>query len=319
MAIAPKRFPTFRLSVIVEIGLFFALALALDEVFFGGHRFADVSPHPFWIIVLLMASQYGTSEGLLAATVSIAVFLPRNIPPQQLDQEYYVWVLGFLKLPILWFVTAAILGEMRERLRRDYGILEAELAISRKRENEITLAYESLNEVRQSLERRVAGQLKTVSSVYQAAREIEKLNTSEVLSGIDGLVQAVLLPEKYSVFLLNQNRLEAAFNRGWTADDDFNREFDETDSLFQSVIVQRRMMCATEPDDERVLGAEGVLAGMLISGETEEIIGMLKVEAVRFRDFTPATIQNFELVCTWIGTAFANARRVEAARRIGRS
>jgi hypothetical protein len=303
-----------RPSAVVEMVLFFIIALGFDAVFLDGHRYAGFSPHPFWLIVLLMAAQYGTNEGLLAAALSTAIFLPHNIPEQQLDQEYYLWILSFTKLPILWVTTAAILGEITERRRRDRERLERDLTITRQREQDITRAYDQLSNVREALERRVAGQLKTVQSVYAAAREIEKLDTSEVLIGIDGLVTSVLSPEKYSVFLLNENRIEAAFNRGWAQTDTFRREFDETDLIYRSVIVERRLLCATDPGDEYLLEGQGVLAGLLISADTEEIIGMLKVEAVPFREFTPATIQNFQLVCTWIGTAFANARRAEALK-----
>jgi hypothetical protein len=300
-----------RSSAIVEMAIFFAGAIAIDSIFLDGHRFATVSPHPFWIIVLLMAAQYGTNEGLLAVALSTAIFLPHNIPEQQLDEEYYIWILQVTKLPLLWAIAASVIGEITERRRRDRARLESELDITQTREHEITQAYDRLSKVRESLERLIAGQLKTVQSVYTAAREIEKLEPSEVLVGIDGLVNAVIAPEKYSVFLLNQNRVEAAFNRGWTATDTYRREFDETDLIYQSVVIERKLLCITDERDEYLLEGQGLLAGLLISADTDEIIGMLKVEAVPFRDFTPATVQNFQLVCNWIGTAFANARRFE--------
>ena len=51
------------------------LPLLADHLLFGGDRFAAVSPHPFWIVVLLIAAQYGTSEALAAAALASAALL----------------------------------------------------------------------------------------------------------------------------------------------------------------------------------------------------------------------------------------------------
>jgi polysaccharide biosynthesis protein PelD len=38
---------------------------------------------------------------------------------------------------------------------------------------------------------------------------------------------------------------------------------------------------------------------------------MLKVEEMAFLDLNPASVQNFRVLCDWIGAAFANAQRFE--------
>ena len=55
------------LTASIELVVFFALALLFDTLVLDGSRFLEVEPNPFWIAVIVLTVQYGTSYGLLAA------------------------------------------------------------------------------------------------------------------------------------------------------------------------------------------------------------------------------------------------------------
>lgn len=300
-----------RRSAIFEIVGFLALALVFDALFLDGKRLSAIDPHPFWAIVLLAAVQYGTSEGLLAAILSAAALLIGNVPEQRFGQDLYDWLLSFSIEPLLWILAAVAFGELREGHRRERDRLSEDLAATRKREETLASSYRGLETFKNVLEERVAGQLRTVFSVYNAAKSIEKLGTGEVLLGISDLVRAVIGPRKFSVFLLNGGVAEAATCEGWTPDDTYSRTFDDSSLLFQEVIGARRLLNATVEADQRKLAGQGVLAGPLTSIDTGEVVGMLKVEDIEFLDLNLSTVQNFRLLCEWIGTSFATARRFE--------
>lgn len=305
-----------RAAILETIGLL-AVLLAIDYAFLDGNRFWNLSPHPFWIVVLLITTQYATSEGLLAAAASTAALLAWNIPEAQLDQDLYQHLYGITFEPTLWFVAAVALGELQARHRRERGQLRQDLTSSQEREATITQAYRQLDRLKQNLEARVAGQLRTVFTTYTAAKSIEKLGVGEVLVGISELVSSVMNPEKFSLFLLNGNQLEAAANEGWSGDDPYARDFNASSLLFQAVVGRKQFLCAAMSSDEKVLGGEGVLAGPLTSLDTGQIVGMLKIERLGFLDLNPTTIQNFRILCDWIGTAFANAARYEESQNTG--
>jgi len=44
---------------------------------------------------------------------------------------------------------------------------------------------------------------------------------------------------------------------------------------------------------------------------------MLKIEGMQFHELTPAAVQNFQILCEWIGAAFAQAQRFERLRGAG--
>ena len=303
-----------RRSAVIEVGLYFAIAVALDVFFFAGDRFRAVVPHPFWPVVLLIAAQYGTSEAMFAASVASAALLAGNIPPQPISQDTYDYVTSLVREPVMWFVAAIVLGEIRTRHVRARDALVRDLADSAARENELRQAYERVSALKDSLETRVAGQLRTAISMYQAARGLDKQDRRELLLGAMAVVRAVMNPEKFSLYVMRDGRLEVSTTEGWTADDVRTRVFGADSRLFQEVIGRQRVVCVATREDEPVLQQHGVLAGPLMDGETGDVLGMLKIEKLGFFDLHFSNVETFRVLCDWIGQAYVNARQAEQER-----
>jgi hypothetical protein len=300
-----------RRNAVIEVAIYLAGALLLDQVFFDGTRFRGVSPHPFWPIVLLVAVHYGTSEALLAALASAAVLFIGNVPPQSITQDTYDYLSNLVAEPVMWFVAAVVLGELRVRHIVERDKLRADLAAAVKREEDMSAAYRRLSSLKDSLEARVAGQMRTAIHMYQAARNLERLDPSEVLLGISEIVNAVMNPERFSLYLLRDDVLEISIGEGWTSASTLSRTFRSDSRLFQEVIGRQRFMCAANRDDELILGHEGVLAGPLIDRETGDVMGMLKIEKMGFFDLHFSNVQTFHVLCDWIADAYLNARRFQ--------
>ncbi|CAO3430221.1 GAF domain-containing protein [Azospirillum doebereinerae] len=311
---APRRLLGFRRVALIELILFFAVALGLDWAAGSGMRFEGVQPHPFWIPVLLLAIQYGTNEGVLAALVATVALRLGNLPEQTIAQDFYQYLFVLSREPILWLVSGVLIGELRMRQIREREELRANLELARKEAEAITRSYRALKSVKETLETRVAGQLRTVFTLYQAAKSIDRLDEGEVMLGVADLVRSVMKPEKFSLFLLNGDVLESVTNEGWDDErDSYARWFDHSSLLFETVVGRQRPLCVTRIEDERILAGEGVLAGPLISSDTGEVVGMVKIESLGFADFSVNTVDNFRILCEWIGTALAKARRYREA------
>jgi polysaccharide biosynthesis protein PelD len=311
---AETRLLGLRRSALVEMVLFLAAALVIDHFFFDGRRYIDLSLHPFWLLVILISAQYGTGEGLCAAGLSSFCLLAGNVPEQSLSQDAYDYIFSLCRLPLSWSVIALVLGEIRTRHMRERDRLRLSLAETADREANLSRAYAGLNSVKDKLEARVAGQLTTAITMYQAARDLEKLEPAGVLHGMVDIVRAVLRPEKFSIYLLHENQLEVAVHEGWTERDNFARVFGSGSPLFRAAIGGQRFLCCANREDEVVLAQEGVLAGPLICTETGEISGLLKIERLGFLNLNFSNVRTFKVLCEWIASAYANARRFELAR-----
>jgi GGDEF domain-containing protein len=310
----PRTLAGMRLSAIVEIVVFLAAALTVDRIFFDGSRFRSAAQHPFWILVLLISVQYGTNAGLLAALGASAAFLIGNVPPQPISQDRFTWLFDIGRLPLLWFLAALVLGELRTRQLRERRSLTTQLAETARREQVLADAYKRLTTVKEALETRVAGQLRTAVGIYESARSIEKLDPADVLLGIANLIRSVMNPEAFSVYLLQNGRLELTVQEGWAAEDSFVRHYAASDSLFQEIVGHQRMLSVANPEDAIALSGSGMIAAPLVVPDTGRVIGMLKIERLGFLDLNFSNVQTLKILCQWIGAAYENAMRLQAAR-----
>jgi hypothetical protein len=302
-----------RLSAMVETFAFLGIAVLLDHFYFAGNRFWALEPHPFWLLVALVSVQYGTNEGVFAAAASSIVLLSGKLPVQSIDTDIYAHVLHLGARPLLWLVSAVVLGELRNRHARREVDLEQQLQESKKREHGIALAYQELKTAHEKLEVSVASELRTVVSIYRAARTLQNLSVSEVMAGAVNLVSVVLNPEKFSVYTVEGGALSLGLKRGWTSEDSYETTIWPDNPLFQTVVVGQRYVSAADAVDERVLARQGVLAGPLFQGEGGDVVGMLKIERLRFAELNLTTVENFKVVCELLSTALGNARRFDAA------
>jgi hypothetical protein len=313
-ASSEKKLCGLRRSALLEMALFLTVALIVDHLFFGGKRFIEVSLHPFWLIVILISSQYGTGEGLVSAALSTAGLLLGNVPEQTLSQDTYQFLFDIFRLPLSWFVMALLLGEIRMRHMRERDKLRLDLADTAAREEVLSRSFGNLSLIKDKLEERVAGQLTTAITMFQAARDLEKLDPAEVLRSMANIVRAVMKPEKFSIYLLKDDRLEIAIHEGWSQKDNFSRTLNSGSPLFRAAIGGQRFLCCVSRDDEAILAHEGILAGPLINTATGEICGLLKIEKWSFLNLNFSNVQTFKILCQWIASAYGNARRYEMAR-----
>ncbi|MDO9711750.1 GAF domain-containing protein [Paracraurococcus lichenis] len=314
-AVAPPRHLLgIRLASLLETLALLGAGLAVDAVLFGGDRFAGISPHPFGVVVLLAAVQYGTREGLAAALLASLALLADRLPEQAFGEDLYTWLLRIGSVPVQWFIAGLVLGQIRDGHRRKAETQAQALAELRMQAEAIVAAYDRLAASRAELEARVAGQARTVRAMYAAARAIEQQSTDAVLIGVAALVQSTLGAQKFSLFLLDGERLDLVATEGWGAADRLARHFDGSALLFRAMVGERRVLTAVEPAGEAILAGEGLLAGPLVSEETGRVIGMLKIEAIPFTELNPSAVQNFRLLCEWIGTAYDRALRCERLR-----
>ncbi|OYW12907.1 MAG: hypothetical protein B7X02_03205, partial [Rhodospirillales bacterium 12-54-5] len=141
-----------RLIAILEAVGMLILLLLVDRFFYTGDRFINTNPHPFWIPVLLIAVQYGTAEGLMAAFLACLFFLVGNIPAQPEGMDHYDYLYLLMINPILWVVAGWGLGELRQRHVRERDVLIKEINESQQREELISTSYQFVKNRKEALE-----------------------------------------------------------------------------------------------------------------------------------------------------------------------
>ncbi|TAE34177.1 MAG: hypothetical protein EAY65_03550 [Alphaproteobacteria bacterium] len=310
-----KYFLGLRVSALLEIALFLGLALLINLVFGGSPRFIASQPHPFWILILLVSAQYGSNEGLAAVMASTLVLLVGNIPEQRVDQDAYDWLFSIAYVPLMWMVTATILGLLRQRHIRERDELKRVLLETGDRERTFASSYEKLRTRKEQLELNVAGRVRTEIGALRAAKAMEKLDPESVIMGVITMIEAALGAEKFSLYLLSGDTLTRHSTHGWSEADyeRLDEEYRVQDPLYQRVMVRHETLCIVNEAHEMVLNDQGVLAGPLLDVETGAVLGMLKIEAIPFLELNLETVQMFRALCEWIALALNNARYYQSA------
>lgn len=306
-----QSFFRFRRSAIVEMAIFFAIAFGVDYGLMDGHRFYTVSPHPYWFIVLLISMSYGAAEGLLAVVLSSAALLVGNLPPQPIDQDSYAYIFDVARVPLAWLLAAALFGAVRARQIKERETLREELGKAKDQAKLMFDSYGKLKSAKAQLEVQITSQRQTVDRIYQAVLSVDRLNSADVVEGVADLVPAVITTDKFSLFLLHGDSLQAALTVGWGEEEPLAHEFNGHSRLFEEIVANRRILLASLPEDREILGIEGLAAGPLVGPQTGEIFGMLKLDAMPFIEFNPITIAHFRLLCEWIALAYERAKRFE--------
>ncbi len=304
-----------RTIALLEMLGFFFVMLAINFFFGDGTRFFDMVPHPFWVIVVLMAAQYGTAEGIIAAVLSSFFLLIGNLPEQSISEDMYDYLFTIFRLPLFWLVAGVLIGLIRQRHVTERERLKKELRDSRERERVIAESYSSVKNLKEKLELKIAGQLRGAVSTFRAAKAIEKNHPTEVLQGVQELIRSTMQPEKFSVYVLNKDGLVPTITYGWHSNDTYVEKYVAQDDLYKQVIAEQKTLCIANTDHQHFLSGQGVLAGPLVDKETGEISGMLKIEEIGFLDLNLSTIETFHAICEWVGMAMVNANRYQDAKQ----
>ena len=309
-----NRILGLRVTALVEMLLGLVVLTLIDHFLFSGNRFWNVNPHPFWMVVLLIAAQYGTGEGLIAAIAATLFYLVGNIPAQGDGMSHYDWLFSLSINPILWLVGGWILGELRQRHIRERNVLLKEVEESHQREDLISSSYNFVKNRKESLEVQVSGQLLSSIDAYRAAKSVETLDPKSVMQGVERLVTSVMGPQKFSLYLFHENKLSATIIHGWAADDKFSQEIDSYSPLYQAVVGQRELLVVANEQHEISLDNQGIIAGPIMDPDSGRVIGMLKVEQMDFTSLSLNTVETFRALSEWIGTALVNARNYQSVK-----
>jgi hypothetical protein len=311
--LTPKPTSLFGVQKVAlfEMGLFFVIVFAIDLIFGSHTRFAAICPHPFWIIVLLMTVQYGTVEGALATLMSTFLLYVGNLPEQALTEDLFAYQLRLMTTPIEWLISAFILGGIQDRKTRLIKELERRTHMAEAKEREMTYIYERMKHMKEHLEARIAGDLRSSIAIYRAIKKLGATQPAQVLFGLEEFVSVVLRPQKCSLFALGGSGLEAASNVGWEPDDHYTRRFPPDTSLYLSIVGEQRVLSILNREDQLILRQEGVLAAPLVDEASHTIFGMLKVEELDLEELNLANIEAFRLICEAAGLAYAQAREFQ--------
>lgn len=299
----------FRASAIVEMLIAYAVLMLINIFFMGTDFYLDLAPHPFWFVVMVIAAQYGTKEGLLAAVVACLIYFLAPWPEQQFGEDRFSYLFDRILLPILWLVMAVIVGEIRERHRRERTMLEDELEESQKREETLAESYEQVRDIKSALELRTATQIRSTIGAHRAMKNMEILNESQVIEGIEQVMLSTAQLDKFSVYLADNGNFTLRHSYGWGEGDNFAQSYSKQDGVIRELMEKQRAISALNEDEQKLLAGHGMVALPIYDSTSGTFYGMVKVEQLPFTSLNFNTLETLQAVAEMAAMNLVNLEK----------
>lgn len=280
-------------EIILPLGLITALSFIFDE----GHRFMTVSPHPFWMVLLLVVTQHGTQRGLICAVFCSLFLLVDNIPPQEMNEDLYDYFFKVMHRPLLWFIVAFVLGEMRVRhIQQTQEIMKQADEFSHQKST-LERAFQNQKKIKEALEVRIAAEFRAPATPLRCVTQMIQTSPDRVLDGFIKAIENLINPEKFSIYVLQGDVLQLLYQHNWGAEETFKTTHDSSSPLYDPIVNKKKPLCVIYQEEQKVLGKEGVLALPLYDPEDESVFAMIKFEDVSFRELNLSNIEAIKELC----------------------
>lgn len=106
----------FNPGAVAELAAFAVLFLVIEWLLPGQSNLSRISPHPLWIMVVVMSCRHGTSMAIASAVTATLVSLLVGEWVHGDDLGYFNEQIRQLRDPALWLLAALCLGEWRNHL-----------------------------------------------------------------------------------------------------------------------------------------------------------------------------------------------------------
>ncbi|MBU1040022.1 MAG: GAF domain-containing protein [Proteobacteria bacterium] len=308
--LAARPGKTSSMSFLVEALLGFSLITAVNVMWFRANLgFVGVSPHPYWVVVLLLASRYGFLAGLFSGVVSAALAVGLSIIGRQGTTIYELWKL-LLGEPILFLAVGCILGEISQSLKSRYEALLGEHEELQEVFEKLRERYDALVKAKQEVDTRILSQEQTLTTMHETAQALRSLSEGELYPAALEMVAKFLNAEASSIYLFEDGRLKLKASHGelenrkrpgdLLPDEGLMGRAFATGHVASANVLLEMYEKGVLPDSDTLIAAP-----LLTSGN--KVLGVLNIEKLPFLKFNSQTIRMAEVFSGWCADALENA------------
>lgn len=293
-----------RYYFIFETLIGFGLLLAIDVMFVDSSvAFEGVHPHPYWIVVVLMAARYGTWQGVFAGGTAALLFVGLLASWGTVDFAVHTFPHGPFKYPFLFILTGGILGEIRRMYKKRHLKLEQQYHEARDDLQDLGLLYAALTDSKRELEKRIAFQSGTMLNLIERFNAMETLEPEALYRKSLELLHEQLNVTSSSIYLMKNSRLHLFTRLGEEEASLLPDTMELRGGMIGEVVATKKTVTISQQEfDDRAARSEevGLVMSAPIMLRDETLIAVVNVERMPFFDFTGNAVRIFSMMCHWI-------------------
>ena len=293
----------------------YLLLIVINAWFFPARRaFDGANPHPYLVVILLLACRYGLQAGAVSSLVGALIYWLWAYPLFRLE----IWQDPgpVLSTGLVFVLTGLGFGYLRSRaIAREKGLQERISALERSQE--VSEKKNSiLREVSQQLETRVLMEANSFASLYSISEQLGKLDFDEICEAVPRIIAEQIQADQCSLYVFDQNSLQLKASHGWGEDVNFRRTIPVDGSLVGRACRERTVLSVRDfidrPQELEFMG-ESIFAAPLVD-EDGHLRGAINVESMPFLRVNRASLRILEVLARWTGEALSKARYFEQVR-----
>ena len=289
---------------IMEIILGLAILVTIDQLFITGSTgYFGVSPHPYWVVILLIACRYGTLQGVTAGSAAAVVYILLAAHAGDVHFERFSFPHGPFKLPFFFILVGGILGEIRGLHKKIQAHVQEKYDAKKEKLRKLTVEHEALMQSKEELDRRIAFQSTTMVSLFEKLVKLEQLGPDHFFKKIPELLRDQLNVQCSSVYLVENNRLQLKVREGCNPSGSLPDTVELTEGMMGEVVRKKSMVSLNVLLKENKLDGfdkAGLIMSAPVLRKDESIVGVINIESLPFFDFNSNTVKIFETLAYWI-------------------
>ncbi len=292
------------LALIVVINIFWFK----DNLGFWGIR-----PHPYWIVILLIATRYGFLPGVFTAiAASLLLMIMLKVGYANIKWSVFLKV-DFLSKPLLFLAGGIIIGEIREVYRRAYNQLSVKYNDLQELHQQLAESYQGLSRAKQEIDTWVVSREHTVSTLYEAAQGLKSLDEKDIYPAVLKLLLKFTEAESCSLYMLFKGKFILTEKNDIDTNSSFSRpkEVDSNIGQIGRVFTSKNTISLNRIlSDQELMESKDyrpVVSAPLMDNHNR-VLGIINIEKLPFIKFNPQTVRMTTLIADWCGSALENAR-----------
>ncbi|MFZ5426083.1 MAG: sensor domain-containing diguanylate cyclase [Thermodesulfobacteriota bacterium] len=300
-------------SYVVETILALGIITVINLLWFRDTPgFAGVGAHPYFLVVLPIASRYGFRAGLFAAGMASAFYLGLLLPSRPDISPIDMRAFEYWGPPLLFAASGIVLGEIRESTDREYGILKSECEGLRADLAQLTAQYQALSQAKEAMDLAAITQEQTLSLLYESSQGLRTLTERDIYPAVLDLLFRYAGAEAASVYLLEDGTLRLKSSIGQPPGSPGNAcsrpgAMPAGRGLPAMALDKGRAVsinACTFPDETPgcFLAAAPILAAAGVP------LGVMTIEKIPFHMLTPQTLRVLSMLADWCAASVLNAR-----------
>ncbi len=268
--------------------------------------FVNVSPHPYWIIVLLTASRYGFNGGLFAGSIAAIAyfgFTLLSVPDLALVDFKSLSMWG---KPALFFIVGIVLGELRELNIKEYNLLSEERDAYKDAFGKIKTKFDVLSEAKQEIDTRIISQENTLGTLYEAAQGLRSLSEESIFPAVLEILRDFMSVENCSIYTLegDEFKLNTAMRHGKSPLPDTVPYYE---GLMGLAAEDKKTVSIKDVANQESMPLGIIISAPILADNQKHVIGVLNVEKMPFMKFNSDSVRVAGLVADWCGSSIENA------------